>query len=234
MKNPSLEREYKPAIELIERSKQKKKKADSDSGSTTVDESDGDIKLRKPQGFPPRETSAKLSTSVVESRRSPKVIRHSRQDYRSETESPTSPLPRGSIKALEEPTVENEPSPESLPIEKPRTTEAVQKPKGKLGKIGGMAKREKEMEPIDHAVRARPTTLTAASTAVTVDRGRKEMAQAPTNTVGLTAVGRAPVRPKYPVAPRETSQERANNKREELKRQLESKSNANVKKKRKF
>ncbi len=86
--------------------------------------------------------------------------------------------------------------------------------KGKLGKIGGTTSKKQEAS-VSSKQEARDENATPK----------------PVEPEGR---GRTAQQPPEPSPPRETSQERANRKREQLKRELESKSQAAIKKKRRF
>ena len=115
----------------------------------------------------------------------------------------------------------------------PNLIEAVPKFKGKLGRIGGKAKPEKRSELKGNLIGERPSILDDKSKASSVDNEGIEEEQVSAD-IKPAMVSRALDPPKAFLTRRETSQERANNKREQLKRQLENKSNTTVRKKRKF
>lgn len=117
--------------------------------------------------------------------------------------------------------------------ESPKSIETLPKSKGKLGRIGGRTKPEKLSESKYKPISGGPNVLDDTSRAASVDIEGKEEGQVPADIGSTTVVGVLNP-PKASVTRRETSQERANNKREQLKRQLENKSSATVKKKRKF
>lgn len=199
----------------------------SDHDSTTTSESDGehdeDGQLQKPEVLSQdryfRESGAQLTGSNL----SPKVIPILHEADRFETDTP---IPRSAIDGTyASPEIYPEKNKLSL-NENTNSTESMPKPRGKLGRIGGKTKPEKRSELKDKPVSGRPTVLDDKIRATSVDTKGKEEDRVPAD-IGLTS-------PKASLTRRETSQERANNKREQLKRQLENKSNATVKKKRKF
>lgn len=101
--------------------------------------------------------------------------------------------------------------------------------RSKLGKIGGKGKTLAAGNP-----RAENTPTNSGMTAESspVIKGlRNDTRTSP--SIKVERRGRSEVRPKSPSPPRETSEERANSKREQLKRELEAKGHA-IKKKRKF
>ncbi len=122
----------------------------------------------------------------------------------------------------------------SKPVLNDKTSSTAAKPKPRIGKIGGKANLDKESSkpavaspanvagPMKTKVNAKPDSDTMN------ERESILKASEPAR------VGRATVQPRSPSPTRETSQERANRKRERLKRELESKGQAGAKKKRKF
>lgn len=221
MKTPNPGKEEKPALGIVGRSKPKQEPVPSDQDSTTADESDLEVDFRRLRKFAQKGAPVEQPAPAPDSRRSLNAIADS-NGATSLTPPPTTTRPR----ALGE----TEAGEVYRDTSKPEPAEAVHKPKGIFGKIGGRAKREKESE-----VRDQPATVKANmpednNTIGYVSQGGRQLTRPPPATV----TGRTLFQPQPSPPPRETSQERANNKREELKRQLESKSNANVKKKRKF
>lgn len=115
-----------------------------------------------------------------------------------------------------------------------KTRNTVAKQQIRIGKIGG--KTNFGTESSKPAV-ANPTKVTGPmKTKVIPEPGFDRMKQRESilNASEPSRVGRSTVQPRSPSPMRETSQERANRKREQLKRELESKGQANAKKKRKF
>ncbi len=111
-------------------------------------------------------------------------------------------------------------------------THLAPKSKAKLGKIGGKKRvqeepRELPSKPINdnHAPNLKLLRSPSADVGSSNNRDHR--------TTGTEWIGRAAIKPKSPSS-RETSQERANRKRAELKRNLEDKSKSTAKKKRKF
>ena len=115
--------------------------------------------------------------------------------------------------------------------ERPCKTDPAVKPKAKLGKIGGKRKaRDEASEPLSQTVQEKNTVhRNSFDNAGTGTESSISRDLRPTET---RRTGRAVPRVKS-ASPRETSQERANRKRAELKRDLE-KSKSTAKKKRKF
>ena len=116
--------------------------------------------------------------------------------------------------------------------DKTRNTAAKSRPR--IGKIGGKANLYTESS--KPAV-ASPTRLTGPMiTKVNTETGSDKTKQRGSTLKASepTRIGRPTVQPRSPSPTRETSQERANRKREQLKRELESKGQAGAKKKRKF
>ena len=115
-----------------------------------------------------------------------------------------------------------------------KTSHTTAKPKPRIGKIGGktnfgtkssqpaLASPAKLAGPIRPKVNIRP------------DSDRKNERESIIKASEPARVGRATVQARSSSPIRETSQERANRKREQLKRELESKGQAGAKKKRKF
>ena len=115
-----------------------------------------------------------------------------------------------------------------------KTRNTAAKPKTRIGKIGG--KTNLGTESSKPAV-ASPTKVTGPmKTKVNTEPGSDRMKQRESilKASEPSRVGRSTVQPRSPSPTRETSQERANRKREQLKRELESKGQASAKKKRKF
>lgn len=202
----------------------------SDHDSTTTNESEGDGQLQKPEVLSQdsyfRESGVQLTGSIL----SPKVIPILHEAERFETDTP---IPRSAIDGTYA-SPEIYPGKNKLSLnENTNSTEAMPKPRGKLGRIGGKTKPEKRSELKDKPVGGRPIVLDDKIRAASFDTKGKEDDRVPAD-IGSTAVDRVLTSPKASLTRRETSQERANNKREQLKRQLENESNAAVKKKRKF
>lgn len=110
---------------------------------------------------------------------------------------------------------------------------AVLTTKPKLGKIGGKGKLGKSRGTGSVSSRNEGAVSNKREDPVSLKRETRDQTAVP-RTLGPEAVGRMAQRPLEPSPPRETSQERANKKREQLKRELESKSHAATKKKRRF
>lgn len=123
----------------------------------------------------------------------------------------------------------------SRPIKDDMTEKAplAPKPKAKLGKIGGKAKTTSNTSinpSSSNGISPKPEEI--KPTLHTRLKSQTEKGSVPADERARGA--RATVRPESFSLPRETSQERANRKREQLKRELEIKSQAGAKKKRKF
>ena len=106
---------------------------------------------------------------------------------------------------------------------------AAQKPKGKLGRIGGRLKADGEEKSRTTASRDSATPSSRLE-----PKKHDNRLRAAQDDISPNRKGRSTTQPSNPSLPRETSQERANKKREQLKRELESKSSVGAKKKRKF
>lgn len=226
MKTPNLEKAEKPAVGYIGRSKPKQEPVLSDPDSTTADESDLEVKHRKPREFTRRGAPVEPPAPAIDSQRLPNAFQTPDPNGTdSLTSHPTAARPR----ALGQAETEDG----NRDMSQTKVTEAVHKPKGILGKIGGRIKREKESELKDSPATVEEHVPEDKSTIGYVSPESRQLTQPLPATVTSRALLQLQFSPPPP-APRETSQERANNKREELKHQLESKSNANVKKKRKF
>lgn len=227
MKTPNPGKEGKPALGIVGRSKPKPEPVPSDQDSTTADESDLGVNFRKLREFAQKEAPVEQPAPAPDSRRSLNAIADSNG-----ATNLTSPSTTTRPRALGE----TEAGEVYRDTSKPKSAEAVQKPKGIFGKIGGRAKREKESEVQDPPATVKANISEDNNTIGYVSQGGRQLNRPPPATVtGRKLFQPQPSPPPPPSPPpRETSQERANNKREELKRQLESKSIANVKKKRKF
>jgi hypothetical protein len=148
-------------------------------------------------------------------------------------EAPTPPPPEPEPDSETEPEVEASPPPVVSP------PKDVPKPKkGKLGQIGG---KKEQVEPIPEPAEPEPSTAAVPATKRKlgqIGHGHKvemqESSKKPEE--GNENRGRAAVNPEKTATPepRETSLERADKKRERLRRELEEKAKAPVKKKRKF
>lgn len=229
MKTPNLEKEEKPAVGYVGRSKPKQEPVLSDLDSTTADESDLEVKLRKPREFTRRGAPVEPPAPAIDSRQLPNAFQTPDPNG---TASLTSHSTAARPRALGQAETENG----NRDMSQPKVTEAVHKPKGILGKIGGRVKREKESELKDSPATIKEHVPEDKSSIGYVSPESRQLTQPPPAVTSreLLQPQSSPSLPPPPPTPRETSQERANNKREDLKRQLESKSNANVKKKRKF
>lgn len=211
MKSPNPGKDEKPALGIVGRSKPKQEPLLSDQGSTTADESDLGVNFRKPRELAQRGAPEEQPALPSDSQRSLNSFQIADSNGAASLTSPfATARPRASGETGAGEFYRN--------TSKPEPAEAVHKPKDTLGKIGGRAKRDKESEVQDPPA---------------VSQGGRQLSRPPPATVTSRTLFQPQSSPPPP-PPRETSQERANSKREELKRQLESKSNANVKKKRKF
>jgi hypothetical protein len=143
---------------------------------------------------------------------------------------------------LPEPESEHDVSP---PLAKAPVPDAPKVKKGKLGQIGGKKKRAETPAPAEEAVpeTEAPTTPTTPNPKRKLGViGHRHQSPAiknednPSKTEEAESRGRASVKPEKEKSPppRETSQERADRKRLQLKRELEEKAKAPVKKRRKF
>lgn len=112
-------------------------------------------------------------------------------------------------------------------------TPGVLKSKPNLGKIGGKGKFGKVGGTGSVSIQNEGAASNKPEDPVSPKREAREQIAAP-QISELERRGRAVQQPPEPSPPRETSQERANRKREQLKRDLESKSRASTKKKRRF
>ena len=108
------------------------------------------------------------------------------------------------------------------------------KARPRLGRIGGKAKGNKESETLNQTDILEQIRSHESNEVDTMQAEESERHLLNPEISESTRIARTSVRSKSPSGPRETSQERANIKRETLKRELESKSNARVRKKRKF
>lgn len=198
----------------------------SDQGSTTADESDLEANSPKRKTFARRIGPVENPARAPDSERSLNAVADSNGENNLNSQ-PTTIRPR-TLGETETGEVHRDTS-------KPEPAEAVHKSKGIFGKIGGRAKREKETEIQDLPATVKANITEDRNTIDYVNQRGRQLTRPPPATVNNRTIFQ-PQSPPLPPSPppRETSQERANKKREELKRQLESKGNANVKKKRKF
>lgn len=221
MKTPNAEKEEKPALGYIGRSRPKQEPGLSGPDSTTADENDLEASVRKPRELTRRGAPVEPPAPALDSRRSPNVFQADPNGTASLTSYATTAGPRAIRQAEAEDGHRD--------MSQPKIPEAVQKSKGILGKIGGRVKREKESEYEGPPAIVKENSPRDNSTIGYLSSESRQFTQPPPATVSSRALPQPQLSP-----PRETSQDRANSKREELKRQLESKGNANVKKKRKF
>ena len=114
----------------------------------------------------------------------------------------------------------------------PETT-AISTSKPKLGKIGGKGKLGKSGVTGSVSSRDKGTASSKREDPVSPKQEVRDRIAGPKST-GPERKSRTVQQPPEPLPPRETSQERANRKREQLKRELENKSQAAIKKKRRF
>jgi len=111
----------------------------------------------------------------------------------------------------------------------PAEASAVPKSKTKLGRIGGRPKSDSNKE--SDATPRRDTATPFSKLGAQAEVHGYESTKPQRDSVRF---GRAGNQPQTPSQPRESSQDRANRKREQLKRELESKRQTGAKKKRKF
>lgn len=202
--------------------------------STTTNESDdgrdGYGQLQKPEGLARDKYSGESAVRLTEYKLSPKVTPTLLEADGFEINALTPRSAKESRIAWPESHSEKT---KLSPSQNARSMEAVTKNKGKLGRIGGKTKSDKRTEFTDKPISGRSTVLDNTNRAAAVDSEGKEDKQVSADR-GSTTDGQALASPKASVTRRESPQKKANNKREQLKRQLENKSNATVKKKRKF
>lgn len=133
------------------------------------------------------------------------------------------------------------PPPSRSPSSSPPPTQAPKRKKGKLGQIGGKKKEPTPTPPAsNHSSQEVPASETPTKKKLGLIGGRNKTAHEDSSVVTANEEetrGRTAKVEKEKVQtplPRETSEERAEKKRRELKRELEEKEKAPVKKKRKF
>lgn len=213
---------------------QQEQRSDWDHNSTTANESDddrdGDGQLQKPEGLPQdiciRESAVRRTGSQLSSE-----VPTLREADRFEIDAAISPSAIDGMNASLEVFFEKN---EHFSLsESPKSIEALPKSKGKPGRIGGRIEPEKLGESNYKPIRGERNVLDDTSRAASVDTGGKEEEQVP-SAVGSTMVGGVLNPPNASVIRRENAKERANSRREQLKRQLENRSNVAVKKRRKF
>ena len=108
------------------------------------------------------------------------------------------------------------------------------KPKPRIGKIGGKTNLDTKSSKPALASPAKVAGPMRIKVHTKSDSDRTNERESIPKASEPARVGRATVQPRSPSPTRETSQERANRKREKLKRELESKGQAGARKKRKF
>ncbi|PKX98221.1 uncharacterized protein P174DRAFT_381560 [Aspergillus novofumigatus IBT 16806] len=160
---------------------------------------------------------------------------HNAQPSPSPPRAPTTPQPSGSATTASKSRglgviggKKKDPPPQQIPqpslspeSQEVLTPEPKQKGAGKLGMIGGKARKTTEVPPA-------ASTQSRAETTTPPPPAKSESDEV--SRRGAVRRSPSPVKP----PPQETEQERADRKREELKRQLEAKSKAPAKKKRRF
>ena len=199
-------------------------KSDPDEGGSTTDGSDEDLQSSHSKSLPSRTDKTLASVSTNDSKG---------------IQSEPMALDDDSLTASA-----------SDVDESPAITHPVPKPKHKLGKIGGKGKDSSPETPAITTSKPklgkiggnRTESVTGQTKHTVSDRhadpvssksGTREKGASPKPTDSERR-GRTVEQPPEPSPPRETSQERANRKREQLKRELEHKSQAATKKKRRF
>lgn len=211
-------------------------------GDTTTDESDKDLDssiLNHNAGKKPVQRSSTIlsrSSSVAEADLSilkaenprkcqikPNIPTHGQSEYNranSDEEHNAMDLPKVTTAGSENL------SPRSSPKSKP-----------KIGKIGGRGKPEKASDlsrPKIVSLEAKSIPSRGRKYPATLDTEVKPEFSLPADHVDSLRNKRTSLPPELPSPPRETSQERANSRREHLKRELERNAKAGSKKKRKF
>ncbi|MCJ1425128.1 hypothetical protein MMC29_003016 [Sticta canariensis] len=230
----STGKEKSAAGDAVISQQQQQHERDLHYASTTTNESfderGGDGQLQKPAGLPQDKFIRESDVRLTEYKPSPKVTQTLLEADGFEIDAL---IPRSAIDSrISSPETHSEKN-KLLLSQNATSMEAVIKSKGKLGRIGGKTKPEKRTEFTDKPISGRSTAFDETNRAASVDSEGKGDKQVPADTESAP-VGRVLASPKASVTHRESPQKKANNKREQLKRQLENKSNATVKKKRKF
>lgn len=205
-------------------------KTDQDESGSTTDESDENLQSSHSKPLPLRIDDAVASGSANGSKGiHPKPTDLDADDLTASSDIDDSPakthsVPKSKLKLgkIGGKGKENSPESAAVPITKPKLGKIGGK--GKLGKVGGTGSVSDKNE---SAPSNRPQDL------VSPKREASNQTAAPIISEPERS-GRTVQRPSEPSPPRETSQERANRKRAQLKRELESKSQAATKKKRRF
>lgn len=207
---------------------------DANLESTTIDESDGDTVSSKSDNVSKGRTRVSPFTMIGDTSLSPNASSSLRKLNRNEGDGFKSHLSVSDILSPLENHTEYKPASENVLSEPLNSVETIPKPKSKLGRIGGKGRLEKGSGTDNNTMEERPTISTNLTRIVPADLKSEVEKQVSEDVLGVTRLGRPNIWSKSPVAPRENSQERANRKREQLKRELENKSSAALKKKRKF
>jgi len=214
--------------------KAKARKQPDDNSDSTTDESDHDLESRWPKSMPLREKwldhHVAASTTGKTSPISPQTASDKGAGH--EVEQNPMPVPGASISKDRVSSSDGEGTQAGSRAVRSGTPDQAPalKPRVKLGKIGGKGKR-KSIESHAHTGHIAPEV--AGKSIVNPSLGEEVGAVSKIESEPERASQRT-VRPQAPSPPRETSRERANRNREKLKRELESKSHAGAKKKRKF
>ena len=115
-----------------------------------------------------------------------------------------------------------------------KMTNTTAKPKPRIGKIGGKNNPDTKISKPALAGLAKIAGPVRTKVNTKPDLDRTNERESIVKASEAARAGRVTAQPRSPSPTRETSQERANRKREQLKRELESKGQAGAKKKRKF
>ena len=202
-----------------------------DEGGSTTDESDDDLQSSHSKSLPLRTSDAVASGSTNDS----KGIRSEPMDLddddlsastsaidRIAAKTPLVPNPKSKLGRIGGKGKDSSPGTPAVLTSKPKLGKIGGK--GKLGKVGGIGSISIQNE----AAASKESEETVNPKCEASDQTAATKISEPETR------GRTLQRPLELSPPRETSQERANRKREQLKRELESKSQAAAKKKRRF
>ena len=206
-------------------------KKDPDEGGSTTDESNDDLQSSYSKSLPLRTSDALASGSTNDS----KGIQSEPMELDDDgltasasaidsiaAETPLVSNPKSKLGKIGGKGKDSSPESHAVLTSKPKVGKIGGK--GKLGKVGGLGSISIQNEGAASNISEDPVNPKCEASDQT----------AATMSLKSETRGRTVPRPLEPSPPRETSQERANRKREQLKRELESKSQAAAKKKRRF
>ncbi len=220
-----------PTKYSLERPSMNLEQTRANSGDTTTDDSDGVLKSNstKRAAYPSPNILSRSSTVGNAETRRPEAKNPVKHDFKHD-------LPAGRSSVSPNANLHEEKEAISMSMVTSSESEGLQvtaipKSKPRLGKIGGRGKPGKvcDLSGPDNG-----STKPYSRKAGDLNIEERPCVTIPTDSVDSLRKGRASLPLDSPSPKRETSMERANNRREQLKRELEKNSVSHMKKKRKF